>query len=44
MFGARLSWSRALGGVPVLASERTREWLPAPDPASEFWDEFDHLT
>ncbi|MFI9454320.1 hydrolase [Amycolatopsis sp. NPDC052450] len=39
MFGAQLGWSRALGGVPVLVNERNREWLPAPDPAFEFWDE-----
>ncbi len=37
MFGAQVSWSRALGGVPVLVSEADREWVQREDPAIEFW-------
>lgn len=41
MFGAQLSWSRAVGDVPVLVNERSREWLPEIAPVVRFWD--DHV-
>lgn len=37
MFGVQVEWSRALGGVPVLASEADAEWIARPDPVIETW-------
>jgi glyoxylase-like metal-dependent hydrolase (beta-lactamase superfamily II) len=31
MYGAQVSWSRALGGVPVLVAEADRAWVQRPD-------------
>jgi glyoxylase-like metal-dependent hydrolase (beta-lactamase superfamily II) len=33
MYGAQVSWSRALGNAPVYANEADAEWLRRPDPA-----------
>jgi glyoxylase-like metal-dependent hydrolase (beta-lactamase superfamily II) len=37
MFGAQVSWSRALGGVPILVAEADREWVLRDDAAIEYW-------
>lgn len=33
MYGVQVEWSRALGGVPVLVSEKDQHWVQRPDAA-----------
>jgi hypothetical protein len=37
MFGAQVSWSRALGGAPVYVAEADRDWVMRPDAVIRFW-------
>ncbi|MGV8967397.1 MAG: hydrolase [Cellulomonas sp.] len=37
MFGVQVSWSMALGEVPVLVAEADREWVARPHPAIRVW-------
>jgi glyoxylase-like metal-dependent hydrolase (beta-lactamase superfamily II) len=37
MFGAQVSWSRALGGATVLVAEADRSWVRREDPAIQSW-------
>jgi glyoxylase-like metal-dependent hydrolase (beta-lactamase superfamily II) len=37
MFGAQTSWSRMLGGVPVLVNAADRHWVQREDPALQEW-------
>lgn len=37
MFGAQVSWSRALGGAPVLVCEPDVAWVARPDPVIRTW-------
>lgn len=43
MYGVQTEWARALGGVPVLVSERDREWVRRRD-LVEFYDEQHEIT
>ncbi|WP_223690617.1 hydrolase [Leifsonia poae] len=37
MFGAQTSWSRLLGGPPVLVAEADRSWVQRDDPSVATW-------
>lgn len=37
LVGAAVSWSTALGGVPVLRAAADRRWILRPDPAVRLW-------
>ena len=37
MFGAQTSWSRMLGGPPVLVNEADRHWVQREDPSIRVW-------
>ena len=37
MYGAQLSWSRALGDAPVLVNAADRNWVQRKDPAMQDW-------
>ena len=39
MFGAQTSWSRMLGGPPVLVAEADRHWVQREDPCIQTWSE-----
>jgi glyoxylase-like metal-dependent hydrolase (beta-lactamase superfamily II) len=38
MFAAQVSWSHALGGIPVMVNRHGQRWLPRHDPVIEFWE------
>ncbi|MCU1401915.1 MAG: hydrolase [Microbacteriaceae bacterium] len=45
MFGAQVSWSRALGDPPVYVAEADRDWVRRPDAVIRFWrDELEVVT
>jgi glyoxylase-like metal-dependent hydrolase (beta-lactamase superfamily II) len=37
MFGAQVSWSRALGDAPVYVAEADRDWVMRPDAVIRYW-------
>jgi hypothetical protein len=37
-YTAMVSWSRALGGVPIYLHRDDRAWVQRPDPSIVFWD------
>lgn len=43
MFGAQLSWSRALGGVPVLVNEKDAGWIGRTGPEIALWSGEHHI-
>ncbi len=36
-YAAMMTWSEALGGVPILLHEADAEWIACPSPVIEFW-------
>jgi hypothetical protein len=42
-FSAMVSWSEALGGVPILLHEAHREWVQRPSPLVRFWSGDEHV-
>jgi len=42
-YSSMVSWSEALGGVPILLHENDRQWVQRPSPRIRFWSGDEHV-